>query len=246
MHNTSSLYQTIKSGVHTERVILEIETVTNGTTEYVELDESSLYSLKVSGSVFPEDKPSIGNFCAREIDAVFETPNKTIPKQARMRVFTYVANATQQSERIPKGVYWIDTREYNADKTKMIVHGYDSAVKFDSDIDDTNIEWPTTNPANLLIAICGSVGVGVDASVVEILNRFVTGYNIPLLICTKREMVAYIAAKCGCNAYIDDKGRLHFMYLRIDPNDITNGYLIDENSNYITIGGDRIIVERNY
>lgn len=247
MHTTSTLYETIRNGLHTVRVILEVETVTDGTTEFVELDESKLYSLKISGSVFPDEKPSIGNFCAREIDTVFEAPvGKTIPKRARMRVFTYLDNGSEQSERIQKGVYWVDTREYNADKTKVIIHGYDAAVKFDSDIDNTDIEWPTKSAVNLVIALCGSVGVGVDSSVVEILNRFVTGFEIPLLICTKREMISFIAAACGCNAYIGDNGRLYFMYLRVDPNDIEYGYLIDESGNNITIGGDRIIVERNY
>lgn len=242
MHSTSTLYETIKSGLYTVRVILEIETVTDGTTEYVELDESKIYSLKTSGSVFPEGKPSIGNFCAREIDTIFEPPTgKTIPKQARMRIFTYLDNGTQQSERIPKGVFFIDTREYNADKTKMMVHGYDAAVKFDSDIAETDFEWPV-DVSNLVLALAHSVDVGVVMPV-DLINLLSTNiYKVPLTICTKREMIQYIAAAIGCNAVIDDKGRLTFLLLRIDAAEVDTYYLADENGNYITIGGDRIIV----
>lgn len=246
MHSTSSLYNTIRSGNHTDRVVLEIETVTNGTTEYVELDETKLYSLKTSFSMFPEEKPSIGNFCAREIDVVFEPPvGKDIPKQARMRIFTYLYNGTQQSERIPKGVFFIDTREYNADKTKMLVHGYDAAIKFDSDINSTDFEWPYS-ALNLVVALANSVGVSVDRSVTDAITNFNSGFKVPLTICTKREMIQFIAAMCGGNCYIGDDGKLHLMYLRVEPNSIEYGYLSDENGNNITIGGDRIIVERNY
>lgn len=242
MHSTSSLYDSIKSGNHTVRVVFEIETVTGGETEYVELDESKIYSLKTSGSVFPDEKPSIGNFCAREIDAVFEPPvGKVIPKCAQMRIFTYLDNGTQQSERIPKGVFYIDTREYNADKTKMMVHGYDAAIKFDVDIDDTDFDWPA-GVSNLVLTLARSVGVSVVMPP-ELINLLSTNiYKVPLTICTKREMIGYIAAGIGCNAVIDDRGRLTFLFLRIDPADTEIDYLSDENGNNITIGGDRIIV----
>lgn len=242
MHNTSLLYDTIKSGNHTVRVVLEIETVTNGTTEYVELDESKIYSLKTSGSVFPEDKPSIGNFCAREIDTVFEPPSgKTIPKQARMRIFTFLDNGTQQSERIPKGVFFIDTREYNSDKTKMLVHGYDAAIKFDADIDETDFEWPVS-PVSLLQQLANSVGVTVLLPTDLVTLLLTNIYRVPLTICTKREMVCYIAAAIGCNAIIDDQGRLKFLFLKNDAETLDCNYLVTETGNRIVIGGARIIV----
>ena len=247
MHSTSTLYDTIKSGLYTDRVILEIETVTNGTTEYVELDESKIYSLKTSGSVFPERQPSIGNFCARELDAVFIPPaNRTIPKRARIRIFTYLDNGTQQSERIPKGVYWIDTREYTFGKTKMMVHGYDAAVKFDADIAETDFEWPVS-PTTLILNLAQSVGVSVSGKSREALDAMVSIiYRVPFTICTKREMIKYLAAAVGYNAYIDDLGRLSFIPLRIDTAVKTVVYLADENGNPITIGGDRIIVDEHY
>ena len=242
MHSTSELYETIKSGLHTVRVILEIETVTNGTTEYVELDESKIYSLKTSGSVFPDEKPSIGNFCAREIDTIFEPPvGKTIPKQARMRIFVFLDNGTQQSERIPKGVFFIDTREYNADKTKMMVHGYDAAIKFDTDIAETDFEWPV-GVSSLIINLAHSVGVSTVLPV-DLMTLLSTNiYKVPLTICTKREMIRYIAAAIGCNAVINDEGKLTFLFLRIDTVDTVTYYLSDENGVHITIGGVKIIV----
>lgn len=242
MHSTSTLYETIKSGLHTVRVILEIETLTNGTTEYVELDESKIYSLKTSGSVFPDEKPSIGNFCAREIDTIFEPPTgKTIPKQARMRIFTYLDNGTQQSERIQKGVFFVDTREYNADKTKMIVHGYDAAVKFDSDFDSIDISWPS-EASYAVFKIAQSVGVPVGNTVSSIVTA--SKYRtVPLLTnVTKREYLCAVACQFCSNFYIDDMGRLQMLLLNTGGGDVAVYYLSDENGNYITIGGDRIIV----
>ncbi len=242
MHSTSQLYESIKSGNYTVRVVLEIETVSNSETEYVELDESKIYQLKTSGSVFPDEKPSIGNFCAREIDTIFEPPvGKTIPKRARMRIFTYLDNGTDQSERIPKGVFFIDTREYNSDKTKMMVHGYDAAVKFDADIAETDFEWPV-GVSSLIINLAHSVGVSTVLPV-DLINLLSTNiYKVPLTICTKREMIRYIAAGIGCNAVINDEGKLTFLFLRIDTADTITYYLSDENGVHITIGGVKIIV----
>lgn len=242
MHSTSTLYNTIQKGNHITRVILEVETVVNGTTEYVELDESKIYSLKTSGSPFSERTPSIGNFCAREIDTVFIPPaGKTIPKQARMRIFTYLDNGTQQSERIPKGVFFIDTREYNDDKTKLIVHGYDAAIKFDSDIAETDFEWPVS-PNTLILSLANSVGVSVRLPA-ELVTLFLTNvYRVPLTICTKREMIRYLAAAIGCNAVIDDTGYLKFLTLKTDAESWDVDFLVNEVGRRIVIGGARIIV----
>ena len=242
MHSTTTLYDTIKSGNHVNRVVLELETVSNGVTEYVELDESSIYSLKTMGSVFADNTPSIGSFCAREIDVSFKPPiGKTIPKRARMRVFTYLDNGTQQSERIPKGVFFIDTRDYNSSRTRMFVHGYDAAIKFDTDIAETDFEWPVS-PTTLILQLAQSVGVSVVLPVDLITLLLTNVYRVPLTICTKREMIRYIAAAIGCNAVIDDRGRLRFLFLKIDTTAGDGNYLVDEAGNRIVIGGDRLFV----
>ena len=242
MRQTSQLYKDILAGLNTMHTVVEIETVSNGATEYVEIGEDKIYSVKTSGSLFPENKPSIGNFVSRELDLIIEPPeNVTIPRRARIRLFVYAKNDSEQSERIPKGVFFIDTRDFNINKTKMMIHGYDAALLFEEDFSSNNIVWPITG-VNLAIRIANSVGVSVGAGVIEAAQSF-PNTMVPLQIGkTKREIMCEIAAAYCGNWIIDDQGWLRLVNLNTNPQDRVYQYLADENGNAILLGGERILV----
>lgn len=247
MQTTSKLFKDIFSGDHTAHTIVEIETKVNGATQYVELGEDKIYSVSTSGSLFPEGNPSFGNFVSREIDLVIEPPTATIPRTARIRVFVYIENETQTSERIAKGTFFVDTREFNDEHTKMTIHGYDAAIKFDADFDSSDYDWPT--PArSLILAIASSVGVDVDKQVSDYITDFGAISPIPLMTnASKREMMCWIAAQLGGNFTIGDNGRLFIIPLNSmnTDGDSEFGYLIDENDAKISINGTRIIISGN-
>lgn len=244
MHYTSPTYKRIAAGTHTVHTVVELETVGDGEAEYIEIGEDRLYSVKTSGSVFPEDEPSIGNFTAREIDLTFNVPDDIeIPQMARIRPFIYIENGSETSERIQKGEFFVDTREYNSDKTKIMIHGFDAALKLEEDLDSSSVEWPCP-VGQLIFVICRSAGIRLTDKVVNKLYQLFYYRRVPLIPnATKREVMQWIAAMACGNFLIDDEGSLDFAPLNIVSGaEPETSYLVDESGNAITIGGDRIIV----
>ena len=244
MHSVSNTWTALYNGIHTVHTVAEIETVSIGTTQYVELGDDKLYSVKVTGSLFPDREPSIGNFVSREVDLVIEPPQNTIPRTARIRLFVYLQNGNTVSERISKGVFWIDTREYTQDKGKMLIHGYDAAMKFESDFDSSKLFWPSY-AINIVNELASSVGVAVDSRTQTYMNQFIN-YKIPLQTnVTKRDMLKGIAAQYCGNWTITDEGKLLLIGINTGSDDIHLSYLIDENDNRLKCGDDRLIIGIN-
>lgn len=241
MHSASTAYNNITSGLYTVKTVVNIQTINNGSTEYVMLNDDKLYSVKTSGSLFPERQPSIGNFVARECDLIIEPPQNTIPKMARIGLFVFVSDGVNNSSPIQKGVFFIDTREYTKNKDKMIIHGYDAALKFESDYDSSNLSWPAY-PLDIVREIASSVGVTLDDRTTAYMSQFIH-YKIPLQTnITKRDMLKGIAAQYCGNWTITDEGKLLLVGLNTGSDDVHLNYLVDENGNRLAYGGDRIIV----
>lgn len=241
MHNTSTLYNQIWNGTHTVKTVAEIQTVQNNETVYVELDDTQLYSVKTTGSLFSESNPSIGNFVSRELDMTFIPPDAEIPRMARIRLFVYITDGSRNSERIPKGTFYIDTRKYNDDKSKMMVHCYDAALKFDADFDGSLLAWPA-KAEDLVQAVSLSAGVPLEANVQNFIKQF-SYRSVPLIPnISKRELLASLACMFGANFAINDNGELQIYPLNTEVDEVDFYYLVDENSNRITMGGDYIIV----
>lgn len=160
----------------------------------------------------------------------------------------YYPNITelQQSEWLPKGVYYIDTRQtsHNDDGvTLMELHGYDAMLKAEQYWGDDMIPsggWPEDGLTDIQVVqmIAAKIGVAVDSRTVTDMDG---GYKIPMPIgYTLREVLGYLAAPyLGC-FIMTEQGKLRMVSI-LDLPPETN-YLIDNAGYAITFGGTRILV----
>lgn len=160
----------------------------------------------------------------------------------------YYPNITelQESEWLPKGVYYIDTRQtsHNDDGvTLMELHGYDAMLKAEQYWGDDMMPpggWPEEGLTDIQVVqmIAEKMDVAVDSRTVTDMDG---GYKIPMPIgYTLREVLGYLAAPyLGC-FIITEQGKLRMVSI-LDLPPETN-YLIDNAGYAITFGGDRILV----
>lgn len=160
----------------------------------------------------------------------------------------YYPNITelQESEWLPKGVYYIDTRQtsHNDDGvTLMELHGYDAMLMAEQYWGDDMMPsggWPDDGLTDIQVAqmIADKIGVEVDSRTATDMDG---GYKIPMPIgYTLREVLGYLAAPyLGC-FIMTEQGKLRMVSI-LDLPPETN-YLIDNAGYAITFGGDRILV----
>ena len=227
MQTVSALYQQIMSGEHYAERKINI-----AGTDY---GEDTIVSLTTTGGLFADGTLSVGSAVSREINLSLWNVSTTIPKMAKLIPYYRISNGTQTSEWIQKGVYYIDTR--SIDSGLLTIHGYDDMLKAEQIwTPDQSLEFPMpmTQAANIIADI---MGVEIDARTV--LNSAYT-VDYPANDYTLRDVLRYIAAAHGGNWIMSDAGELWLVGLNTLPPE-TN-YLCDEDGDWITFGGDRILV----
>ena len=227
MQTVSALYQQIMSGEHYAERKINI-----AGTDY---GEDTIVSLTTTGGLFADGTLSVGSAVSREINLSLWNVSTTIPKMAKLIPYYRLSNGTQNSEWIQKGVYYIDTR--SVDSGLLTIHGYDDMLKAEQIwTPDQSLEFPMpmTQAANIIADI---MGVEIDARTV--LNSAYT-VDYPANDYTLRDVLRYIAAAHGGNWIMSDAGELWLVGLNTLPPE-TN-YLCDEDGDWITFGGDRILV----
>ena len=170
MQNVSALYNTIIGDEHWFETKLVIDGV--GT-----FDETQLFQVVTSHAMF-SDTPRVGMAVAGEIDVKMLFPTVEIPTMACLRPYVRACNATQQSEWIPQGVYYIDTRERTRDDTGLSVltiHGYDAMLKAEQ-MYNGRIKGNSTDK-QMVTEIAYQMGISVDSRTNTIMNA---SYTIPL------------------------------------------------------------------
>lgn len=231
MQSTSALYNNIVAGEHEFQFRLIIDGV--GT-----FGEDQIESISTNIQMF-DGTPDVGKAVAGEVTISMLLPNVAIPKMAVLRPQTRAVNATQQSEWIPQGVYYIDTRERtkNNDGLDILtIHGYDAMLRAEQ-MYAGRITGNSTD-IQMVNEIAYQMGVSVDARTTALMTN---AYTIPLPTgYSYREVLGYIASMyVGCFV-MSDEGKLRLVSLLELPHE-TN-YLIDQIGNAITFGGDRILV----
>lgn len=232
MQSTSALYQTIIAGDHW----FETRLVIDGVGTYGETD---LFAMSTTHEMF-HNSPTIGSAVAGEITVKMVYPqNVTIPVMAKLLPQVRVCNATQQSEWISQGVYYIDTRERAVTEygeSVLELHGYDAMLKAEQ-MYNGRITGDSTD-IQMVNEIAYQMGVSVDSRTTALMTA---AYTIPLPTgYSYREVLGYIASMyVGC-FIITDEGKLRLVSITELPPE-TN-YLIDEQGDAITFGGDRILV----
>ena len=232
MQSTSALYQTIIAGDHW----FETRLIIDGIGTYGETD---LFAMSTTHEMF-HNSPTIGSAVAGEITVKMVYPQDvTIPTMAKLLPQVRACNATQQSEWISQGVYYIDTRERTVTdygESVLELHGYDAMLKAEQ-MYNGRITGDSTD-IQMVNEIAYQMGVSVDSRTTALMTA---AYTIPLPTgYSYREVLGYIASMyVGC-FIITDEGKLRLVSITELPPE-TN-YLIDEQGDAITFGGDRILV----
>lgn len=231
MQNTSQLYRQI---IGQEGHFFESKLVIDGVT----YDKSVLVEMETSGAMF-SGTPEIGNAVSGQISVKMLAPSVDIPTMAEMKPYVRAKTATQTSEWIQQGVFYIDTREMTkneAGENVLSIHGFDAMLKAEQ-MYNGRITGNSTD-IQMVNEIAYQLGVTVDARTTAAMTR---GYTIPFPSgYTYREILGFIAAMyVGC-FIMSDVGELRLVsILELPPE--TN-YLIDQTGDAITFGGDRILV----
>lgn len=229
MQTTSALYQSLILDPNARK---QVQIVIAGVT----YGEDQIVSLSTTSGMFAEETMSIGGAVAKEIDLVLRQPG-TIPRMAQMIPYYRLVKGTQASEWIQKGIYYIDTRSTDKVTGVMTIHGYDDMLKAEQVWEPAqSLEFPMTMVQAVNI-IAQLMGVTLDSRTA--LNQSYT-IDYPANNYTLRDVLRYIAVANAGNWIITDDGKLRLVSFGEIPTE-TN-YLVEEDGDAITFGGDRILV----
>lgn len=232
MHSTSALYQQLrKTPGAVEEKKLEIAGV--------EYSQSEIISGRVSGGSF--SKFSIGNCASRQAD--FEIfPKGNIPKAAEIKVLLRYKYGDRVSEWVPKGVFFISTRQKNKITGAYSFTAFDAMLKAEDtwlDASHAPVNWPM--PASDAVAdIAKKMGVEVDPR-----TSLTTSFPVEFPVgeegdYSMREVLSYIAVSNAGNWVITDEGKLRL--LRRGELPVETFYLVDESGGAILFGEGRLLV----
>ena len=233
MQTTSALYKTIVAGDH----YFESKITINGN----ELAEGQIHSLSKERLGMNGNIPAVGGAVCSTLFLTIINPNFTIPARAEIKVYTRARNATQTSEWLQAGTYYIDTRAknttYGAVDT-LTITAFDAMIKTEADYPDTNHNWPYLD-RNVVAEIASTIGVSVDS---RTNGNLTAGYMVELPTgYVMREVLEHIAAaNCG-NFVITAENKLLFVPLiGLDPEEnLVGRYLKSETTTEaLTFGGE--------
>lgn len=228
MQTVSSTYTTILSGKHRA----EWKVAING----ADYGEGVLLEIEINRSVFASS-PVLGSCISAEIDLSLINPTVDIPRMALIEPYVRITNGTLTSEWLPKGKFYIDTREYTKNDAVdvMKIHGFDAMLMAEQLCPIENFPMTDIQAVN---AVTTFLGFTVDSSVSGIVTH---GYSVPIPAeYSCREVLGYIAAMYAGCFIMDDFGSLRLVTVNGMPAE-TN-YLINGAGFSITFGGDRILV----
>ena len=200
--------------------------------------ESSIISMSTQKSIFSESNPTVGNCIAGQITVEMMKPKGEIPRRARLAPYVRLTNGIEHSEWIPKGVFFIDHREYSGDENeRMVINGYDHIILTEADFPSSTDEWPRMD-IDVVRDIASAIGTSVDARTAKIMNK---GYKIDYPAeYSMREVLENIAAMYAGSFVMSDVGELLLVTMFGIPKE--TDYLIDSAGFTITFGGERILV----
>lgn len=202
----------------------------------VEYHESNIFSLQTTSSLYAKNTVSIGGCVAKEID-LSVLPQGDIPRMAEIRVWVRPVASGVATEWLPKGVFYIDTRDTDRVSGITTIHGYDAMLKSEQPFltETTEDDWP--KPMNEVVAeVAERMGVTVDART-TVSNTFMAEYPLDY---TMREVLGYIAVAHAGNWIITDAGELRLIGLADIPDE--THYLITDEGEPLLFGDTRITI----
>ena len=211
MNSTSTVYNSIFSGIHRFEVKVNIAATAEGLVQSsTDYGMDVLTSLSSNRSVFGSGSPRLGLAPAGELSLSLYLNSASVPRMAEIRPYFRVVNDTQQSEWISKGVYFVDTREADTTTGLLTLHAYDAMLKGEQAYPSTSHLWPSAD-LDVVTEIASLLGVTVDSQTTELMTA---GFLIPLPAqYTLRETLQYIAALYGGSFVITDSNTLRLIPL---------------------------------
>jgi len=201
------------------------------------LEGAGLVEVSVVGSLFAENKPSVGACVSRQVHIIIRNA-ANFSRRAKIRLFSRVELGEQVSEWIPKGVFYIDTRKPDDVTGVLTIHGYDAILLYGGEVylaEGDVGTWPRA--ADVVVNdLAARFGLELDERTVidpSVLVPYPNDW-------TCRELLGFIGAAHGGNWTVTDAGKLRLVPLWSVPEETF--YLVDENGDYITFGGDRIVL----
>ncbi len=229
MHQTSALYKQLLRLPH----YTEHKLVING----VDYAEDDLHALDTSGSVIPGSTLQVGACPSRTVKATIVDRGLTIPRMATLEPMSRLTDGERVSEWIPKGRYYIDTRDPNAPPGQLTFTGYDDMLKADVPYPGSKLSWPAAD-IDVVREIAKNLGVSLDSRTTALMtNRYPVKFPAQY---TMRETLGYIAAMYAGCFVMSDLAQLRLITLYSLPEE--PHYLVTEAGDPITIGGVRILV----
>ena len=214
-----------------DRILVDMGNAESG------FQEGQLMSVSTSHAVFNKDYPTVGSAVSGEINVQMFRPINDVPKMARLALFVRATDGVRFSEWLPKGIYYIDTREtsHNSnDLDIMTIHGYDAMLMFEVDYPSDSVNDYPLLDTTMVKFLADSIGIDVDPRTYERMGK---GYTFPLPVgYSSREVLGIIAASYGGNFIISDEGNLLLIRLSDLPKE--NNYLIDQVGDVLVFGAD--------
>lgn len=204
MQTVSSKYNSILSGPHWTQTSLIIGSGTNPDNGY---KDDVLIELKTDSAVFAEDKPQPGACPSAEIHVTMLYPSVTIPRMARLALYCRIANESEESEWLPAGVFYIDTREVNKNGhvPRLTLHGYDAMLKGEVAYPSSTLSWPAKD-IDVVNEITKFLGIEMDSRTRSAMTKaYPISYQTEY---TCREILGGIAALYGGCFVMSPAGKL--------------------------------------
>ena len=177
-----------------------------------DLQEGQLFSVTITGGLFATQSFTIGSCVSREIEVRFLLGDAVIPRMAKIQPEVRLVNDDGDvSEWIPKGTFWLDTRELDKETGIMTIRGYDAMLKGEATYIASGVvgDWPKTM-TSVASEIAGLMGLTMDSR-----NNIDSTYMMQLPTdYSMREILGYIAAANAGNWIITDEGKLRLV--RVD------------------------------
>lgn len=207
----------------------------------ISYDESMIVGTPiVTRSLFSKEGPGVGGVTAGQLDLAI-LPQGDIPRMARIELYTRLVWSGEEpvySQWIPKGIFFIGTRNLETETGVLTIHAYDALKKGDQKFlqEGDPGEWPRA--ASVIVGeICTLLDVELDDRT-ELDDSIKVPYPNDW---TCREILSMVGtAHCG-NWTMTDEGKLRLIPLWSIPE--ATHYLVDQYGDPITLGGVKILVE---
>lgn len=176
---------------------------------------ADIYGCEISRNICKDDKPEIGGANAAELK-LSVVPRRDIPRGAKVVLELRYVSGTSCSEWIPKGTFFVDTRETTFGNLVTTLNCFDAMLSAEQTYiqDDVTETWPQTESTivgKILQRMWGNVTLDSRVTLKD--------YNVEYpndLTC--REILGYIAAANGGNWTITDENKLMLVKLAYPKN----------------------------